>query len=186
MTAHSAQTKNHKIHDSDLIYATEALLLAATGFTSDQVGMVGFATAEQSFWILVDDSPLTWGKIILDGGTSSVILQQYGVVVNDLGNITGSTDIDLDDGNAIEAVQTGDATFTFSNPQVAGIKSSFTLVITNDASSPWTRTWPGGVVWPGGVEPTLTGTALATDIYTFFTIDGGTVWYGFLPGADMS
>lgn len=179
MPGHSEQTINHVLQSSELIYATEALLLAATGFGADDVGKVAFATAEQSFWFLQDDSPITWGKVLL----SPII--QYGKLVNALGNKTGAVTIDLNDGNVITLTQTGNITFTFSSPQASGIESAFKLIITNDASSPWTRTWPGGVDWPGGTEPTLTGTANAVDVYTFFTTDGGTTWFGFLPGADM-
>jgi len=176
---HSEQTKVHPIIDADLIYANETTLLAATGFTSEQVGMVGKATAEDSYWILRDESPVTWGKILL----SPII--QYGKVVNAMGNQSGAVTLDLDDGNVITLTQTGNITFTFDNPQASGIESSFKLIITNDGSSPWTRTWPGSVDWPGGTEPTLTGTALAVDTYTFFTTNGGTIYQGFLPGADM-
>lgn len=179
MSGHSVAVINHVLQSEELIYADEATLLAASGYVPGDVGKAAFATAEQSFWILQDDSPITWGKILL----SPII--QYGKVVNALGSKTGATTIDLDLGNTVTLTQTGNITFTFSNPLASGIESSFKLIITNDGSSPWTRTWPGSVIWPGGVEPTLTGTALAVDTYTFFTTNGGTTYQGFLPGADM-
>jgi len=44
--------------------------------------------------------------------------------------------------------------------------------------------WPGTVDWAGATAPTLT--ASGVDTLVFYTIDGGTIWYGFLAGADMS
>src|SRR5438552_937503 len=44
-------------------------------------------------------------------------------------------------------------------------------------------TWPGSVVWQGGTAPTLATAAGSVDVLTFFTLDGGTVWYGFHAGA---
>lgn len=185
MSAHSALTKTHVIHDEDLIYANEATLLAATGFATTDVGKVGLATSENSFWILLDDSPVEWGRIILDGATSSPVLKQYGVEVNALGSVSGTVDIDLDDGNVVTLTQTGNITFTISNPQASGIKSDLTIILTVGGTGGYTRTWPAGVDWPAATEPTPTTGVGDVDIYTLFTVDGGTTWYAFLPGADM-
>lgn len=185
MSAHSAQTKNHPIHHSDYIYANEAALLAASGFVPGDVGKVGLATSEQTFWILIDDSPITWGKILTDATTASPILQDYGVKVNALGTVNGAVNVDLDLGNVVTLTQDGNITFTFSDPQASGIKTDLTLVITNDGVGGHTRTWPGSVDWPNATEPTASTGATEVDVYTFFTVDGGTTWYGFLPGAKM-
>jgi hypothetical protein len=68
-------------------------------------------------------------------------------------------------------VNTSANTFTFSNPPASGKCGSFTIILTNGGSQ--TVNWPGAVDWAGGSAPTLT------------TVDGGTIWYGFLAGADM-
>ena len=120
------------------------------------------------------------------GGSMSTVLKQYGVIVNALGvQGAGTVDIDINDGNVATLTQAGNITFTFSNPQAALTKTDLTLQITNDDNTAFTRDWPAGVDWPGGTEPTLTAAASAVDIYTFITLDGGTTWNGFLPGADM-
>ena len=117
---------------------------------------------------------------------ASVKFQHYGVVTNVLGNSSGAVDLDLNLGNAITVTQTGNITFSFLNPWPSGNKTEFILKITNDVTGGYTRTWPGSVVWPGASEPTLSGGSNKVDIYTFVTFDGGTIYNGFLPGADMS
>jgi hypothetical protein len=78
-----------------------------------------------------------------------------------------------------------DCTFTFTNP-AADRARSFTMFLRQDGTGGWVTTWPGSVVWPGGVAPTLTLTASAVDVLTFVTLDGGIVWYGFATGGGSS
>ena len=44
--------------------------------------------------------------------------------------------------------------------------------------------WPASVDWAAATAPTLT--AAGVDVLVFYTIDGGTRWYGFLSGAAMA
>ena len=90
-------------------------------------------------------------------------------------------DVDLTLGNVQTYTLSGNQTLTFSNPPASGSAGSFTLIVTNGASA--TLTWPTSVDWAGGTAPTLTASGI--DILTFTTVDGGTIWYGFLAGADM-
>ncbi len=69
------------------------------------------------------------------------------------------------------------STFTFSGA-TSGIVASMILEL---AEGGFAVTWPGSVVWPGGVAPTLSTSG--TDLLTFFSRDGGTTWYGFMAGA---
>lgn len=95
---------------------------------------------------------------------------------------SGSTEtIDLTDGNVHDITLTANCTLTFASV-APGRGRSFTLVLRQDGVGSRTVTWPGSVVWPGGVAPTLSTTAGATDVLTFFTLDGGTTWYGFSTG----
>ncbi len=89
--------------------------------------------------------------------------------------------VDLSLGNVQTYTLSGNQTLTFTNSPASGTAGSFTLIVTNGASA--TLTWPTSVDWAGGTAPTLTASGI--DILTFTTIDGGTIWYGFLAGADM-
>ena len=95
-----------------------------------------------------------------------------------------TVDIDLENGNVFTITPDQNTTFTFSNPSPTGKSCSFTLVWTQDGSDR-TIAWPGTVDWAGGSAPDVTSGSGKIDIYTFFTLDAGTIWYGFQAGADM-
>tara|TARA_R110002020_G_scaffold369042_1_gene580799 strand:+ start:337 stop:1230 length:894 start_codon:yes stop_codon:yes gene_type:complete len=111
-------------------------------------------------------------------------MKDYAETVNAIGATGGgSQSIDLTAGNVVTATQTVSATtYTFDNPSATGKSCSFTLILTNGASNSGT-VWPGAVDWAGGTEPTLTSSGI--DVLTFFTLDAGTIWYGFAGGLDM-
>ena len=110
-------------------------------------------------------------------------MKDYAETINAIGGTGGGTqDIDLTAGNVVTAtVDTSTNTFTFSNPSATGKSCSFTLVLTNGGSQ--TVVWPGAVDWPAATAPTLT--ASGVDVLTFFTLDAGTIWYGFAAGLAM-
>jgi hypothetical protein len=74
-----------------------------------------------------------------------------------------------------------DCTFSFTGA-TAGLVASMVLELLEDGTGGWQPTWPGSVVWPGGVAPTHDDTAGTTTIYLFQSRDGGTTWYGFQAG----
>lgn len=122
-------------------------------------------------------------------GTGSVVawlLLNYAEVTKTHSAVTGTEDIDMQDGNIHLLTLTGNVTLTFSNPAPGDRATSLTLVVTQDGTGSRIITWPGSVVWPSGTTPVLTTTASAVDILTFFTPDEGTTWYGFFAGANMS
>ena len=114
---------------------------------------------------------------------NQTVIEAYGENVNAIGSTGGGTqDINLALGNVVTAtVDTSANTFTFSNPPASGKCGSFTIILTNGGSQ--TVNWPGAVDWAGGAAPTLTTSGV--DVLTFTTVDGGTIWYGFLAGADL-
>ena len=98
---------------------------------------------------------------------------------------SGSTTLDLSTGNVFQHTASGgNVTFVFSNPPGSGNGGSFTLKWIQDSSNR-TITWPASVDWAGGSAPSVTSGSAKVDIYTFFTVDGGTIWYGFQAGADL-
>ena len=74
-------------------------------------------------------------------------------------------------------------TYTFSNPPASGTAYGFTLKVTPSATV--TITWPASVDWAGGTPPTAPASG-ETDVYTFYTQDGGTTYYGFQAGDAMA
>ncbi len=96
-----------------------------------------------------------------------------------------STTIDLATATNFTHNLTGNTTYTFSNPATTGNASAFTLKIRQDTSAR-TITWPASVDWAGGTAPTLTSQTYGIDVFTFFTLDGGTTYYGFTAGQAMA
>ena len=151
----------------------------ATGRTINGVSFAGTAN------ITVVDSaalPLAGGTLSGTVNAADQIIQRP--VMKDYGETKvamAAHAVDLSLGNVQTYTLSGNQTLTFTNPPASGTAGSFTLIVTNGASA--TLTWPTSVDWAGGTAPTLTASGI--DILTFTTIDGGTIWYGFLAGADM-
>jgi hypothetical protein len=101
----------------------------------------------------------------------------YTEKINDIGNTGTASTINLSNGSFVTAILNSNTTFTF-NVGIATGASSFALFLTNDSTPGRTITWPISVVWPGGTVPTRTTTANKTDVYTFFTLNNGSTWYG--------
>lgn len=78
----------------------------------------------------------------------------------------------------------GDRTIEFDN--VEG-KKPFAVFIQQDGSGGRTVTWPAGIEWPGGVEPTLSAGANLTDGFMFIPKEdwvetSNEVYYGLFIG----
>lgn len=118
------------------------------------------------------------------------VVRDYGETVNALGNLGSTSTINLELGNVVTATvnSTVARSIAFTNPPASGTAGSFTLLLTAGGQAA-SFTWPNGTRWAGGTAPTLSGSTAATsavDILTFATVNGGTNWYGFAAGLDMS
>jgi len=117
-----------------------------------------------------------------------------GVVSFDNGTIEESTTItsssnaatlNLRDGNSFLHDLTENVTYTFSNPAASGKLSMFTLKVIQDSSAR-TITWPSSVDWAAATAPAVSAGNDSVDVFVFFTIDGGTTYYGFTAGQAMA
>ena len=118
------------------------------------------------------------GTTIVDNSSRLV---NVGELVNAVGNTGAAATIDLANGNFVTATLSADVTlmtFDLTNCPTTTAEFSFTLVLYNDATPSRTITWPASVKWPNAVAPTRTTTANKADVYTFFTYDAGTTWWG--------
>ena len=93
--------------------------------------------------------------------------------------------LNLRDGSVFTHTLSENVTYTFSNPAASGYASSFTLKVTQDSSAR-TITWPGSVDWAAATAPTLSTGSGDVDVFVFLTVDGGTTYYGFTAGQDLS
>ena len=104
-----------------------------------------------------------------------------------LGDTGSAITIDCNDANVFTATLNGNCTFTLATPNgVSNRATSFTLVLTNDSTPGRTVAFAGGTFYyPGGIINRTTD-ANATDIYFFFSPDGGTSWYVTLPAKNLT
>ena len=96
---------------------------------------------------------------------------------------SSATTLDLATATVFNSAPSGNVTYTFSNPPASGTAFGFTLTIIPSATA--TITWPASVDWAGGSAPDAPASG-ATNVYSFFTTDYGTTYYGFLAGAAMA
>ena len=90
---------------------------------------------------------------------------------------TGPT-IDADTAGAFSLTMSGNTTFTFSGVD-SGTSVGFVLQLTGNGS---TVTWPSSVDWAGGTAPDAPASG-ASNLYAFYTRDGGSNWIGVLSAA---
>lgn len=134
-------------------------------------------------------------NLIFDAGTSEAMrINSSGVTTfkggtaeqsNTITSSSGAATLDLTDGDNFIHDLTENVTYTFSNPAASGSVSAFTLKVIQGATAR-TITWPTSVDWAGGTAPTLSTGDDDVDVFVFFTHDGGTTYYGFTAGQDMS
>jgi len=200
----TASTAELNILDGVTASTAELNLLDGVTASTAELNILDGVTASTAELNLLDGVTATTAELnyndITTLGTSeaskAVTADANGVVTFDNGiteeftAVTSSgnaTTVNSRDGTVFSHTLTENTTFTFSNPAASGKSSGFALTIVQDASaSGFTVTWPGAVAWPNGLTPALTVTENAVDQFVFYTTNGGTTWYGFQSGLDMS
>lgn len=72
-------------------------------------------------------------------------------------------------------------TVAIVNPPADGRALGISIIFTADGTVR-AVTWPGSVIFPSAVAPTMTGTAGKRDWVTLVTEDGGAPWFGVIVG----
>ena len=191
--------------DADFTGFTSTLpvIRGGTGLASGTSGGILAYTASGT---LASSGVLAQNKVVIGGGagaapstttvlgtaaavTTGTYIQAVGYAdtVVALGPTGTAINLDVTGGNVFSATLSGNTTFTLRYPVATG-SSSFTLILTNDATAGRTVAWAGGTfLWPGGAANlSRTTTANATDIWFFFTPNGGTTWYGSIPMKNLT
>ena len=136
-------------------------------------------------FVVFSAGPTLTGTVNMESYTANATSTVRKVVENvvAIGNTGTAANINLNFGTVFTATLTGNATITVQNP---GAVSSFTLILTNDATAGRTVAFAGGTFrYPNG-SVARTTTANATDIWFFFTPNSGTTWYASIPMSNVS
>ena len=163
-----------------LAYTATGTLASSGALAANNVVVGGGAgVAPSSTNLLAISAAVTTGNYIKAIG--------YADTITALGNTGTAINIDITSGNVFSATLTGNCTFTLRYPVATG-SSSFTLILTNDATAGRTVAWAGGSFkFPGGAASlSRTTTANAIDVWFFFTHDGGTTYYGSIPMKNLT
>ena len=90
---------------------------------------------------------------------------------------------------SVSSQETSPWGFTFktdgSKMYVIGNINDTVYQYSTGSSGPATIAYPASVDWPSGTAPTAPASG-ETDVYTFYTTDGGTTYYGFQVGDAMA
>lgn len=164
--------------------STISSLIVGAGTTITEAGLnaVGVVSAT-SYTTKGTGSYQIGGTDIITSGRviQNSILRSYAEKLYAFGNTGTAPTLDLSNGNFVTATLTANATWVFSlGTGVTSDAIAFTLHLTNDGTAGRSITWPLSVKWPNNTVPTRTTTAGRTDVYSFYTIDGGANWYGIL------
>ena len=182
------------------------ILPVANGGTNLSSGTSGGVLAYTASGVLASSGALAQNNVVVGGGagaapsstnllaisaavTSGNYIKAIGYAdtVTALGNTGVAINLDLTSGNVFSATLTGNATITLRFPVSSGA-SSFTLILSNDATPGRTVAYAGGSFkFPGGAASlSRTTTANAIDVWFFFTPDGGTTYYGSIPMKNLT
>jgi len=98
---------------------------------------------------------------------------------------TSTYNIDLSLANIFSFTLGNNVTFTFTNPPAAGTSALATIILKQDATGNRTATFTSAK-YTDGNAPVLSTGANQTDVLTFFTVDGGTSYFGTFAMANVS
>jgi len=204
LTNKTINGSNNTVTNISLTSGITGTLPVANGGTGLTAGTSGGIPAYTASGTLASSAALAANNVLVGGGagvvpsstnilklaaavTSGSHIQALGYAdtVVALGNTGTAQNIDLTSGNVFTATLTGNCTFTVRFPVATGA-SSFTLILTNDATAGRTVAYAGGTFKLPGGSVTRTTTASATDIWFFFTRNGGTTYFGSIPMANLS
>lgn len=205
-TALTSFTSGGAVYATSTSALTTGTLPVASGGTNLTAGTSGGILAYTATGTLASSAALAANNVVVGGGAGAVPSSTnllaisaavttgnyikaigYADTITALGNTGTAINIDITSGNVFSATLTGNCTFTLRYPVATG-SSSFTLILTNDATASRTVAWSGGTFkFPGGAASlSRTTTANAIDVWFFFTPDGGTTYYGSIPMKNLT
>jgi len=170
-TAGAVFTGDVTIPAGDLIIGSTTVTTSGAELNYLDITTLGLSQASK---VVTADSN---GVITLDNGFS----EEYAAVTSSSNAIA----IDLRTANNFSHTLTENTTISFANPAASGKVSAFTLKVVQ-ASSAKTITWHSSIKWAGDTAPTLSTGNGNVDVFTGYTVDGGTNYYMFTAGQVMS
>ena len=125
------------------------------------------------------------GVISASLSTYSGTLQAYKELVVSTTVSTSTANIDLSTANIFDITLSNNVTFTFINPPSTGSLFSVTVILRQDTAGNRLATFTNAK-YSDGVLPVLSTGSNQIDVLSFFTVNGGSFWFGSFAMANVS
>ena len=132
---------------------------------------------------------LTVQNLVVTGNTQLQLergqtLRSYREYVH-ANTVSGTYALDLLDANIFNLTIGANTALTITNMPSTGICASFTVICRRTAAGA-RLSWPANTVWSEGIVPTQSLGSGQTDVFTFMTVNGGTMILGAHAYANVS
>jgi hypothetical protein len=125
-------------------------------------------------------------QTISDKTIQNSTLQSYQEKVEVVGVVSTSTyNIDLSLANIFDITLGANVTFTFTNPPSSNFSKPTTIILRQGSAGNRTATFTNAR-YTDGTLPQLSTGINHIDVLTFFTINGGSFWFGTFAMANVS
>ena len=114
-------------------------------------------------------------------GLSYPVLTGVREAIVNVGAVSGTQTLNLQNGNIFQIKPNGSITIAFSNVPASGTFVGALIRHEGDGTAR-TYTWPTTTKWAYGEAPTMTSTNAKFDLVSLFTYDGGTTYFGQVIG----
>jgi hypothetical protein len=158
-------------------YSPNAIIFANT---------TGYLSNTSSLQYTASNNTLIVANVAVSGTIANAKLQSYSETVNTVSSIASANyTIDLSRANIYDITMGANVTFTFSNAPAAGTLKNCTIILRQGSGGNKFATFTNAK-YTDGNPPVLSTGASQIDVLSFFTIDGGTSYFGSYSMANVS
>jgi phage-related tail fiber protein len=159
---------------------TSANVTTALGFTPYN------ATNPNGYTSNTGDVTLTGTQTLTNKTVKNSTLEAYQEKVQVVGIVSTTTyNIDLSLANVFDITLGANVTFTFTNPPASNFSKPTTIILRQGSAGNRLATFTNAK-YTEGVLPQLSTGVNHIDVLTFFTINGGSFWFGTFAMANVS
>ena len=172
------------------LFGTLPVAVGGTGATTaaDALTALGAypATNPNGYTSSTGDVTLTGTQTLTNKTIKNSTLESYQEKVQVVGTVSTSTyNIDLSQANIFDITLGANVTFTFTNPPASNFSKPTTIILRQGSAGNRLATFTGAR-YTDGIVPVLSTGINQIDVLTFFTLNGGSFWFGTFAMANVS